>query len=43
MEENQKIADPRAVDVKEQERIDREIIRLEADTKMKRQEVEAAN
>jgi hypothetical protein len=31
MEANQKIADPRAFDVKEQERIDHEIRMLEAD------------
>jgi hypothetical protein len=36
MEENQKIADPRAIDVKEQERIDNEIQRLEADTNIKK-------
>lgn len=41
MEENQKIADPRAIDVIEQERIDNEIKRLEAETNIKKQEVDA--
>jgi hypothetical protein len=36
MEENHKIADPRAIDIKEQERIDIEIQQLEADTNIKK-------
>lgn len=42
MEETQKIADPRAIDIKEQERIDHEIKILEADTDIKKQEFDAA-